>query len=31
MPSNSVVVDVARLWAPENLKKSAPGDRKSVV
>jgi uncharacterized integral membrane protein (TIGR00698 family) len=25
MPSNSVVVEVARLWAPENLKKAAPG------
>ncbi len=25
MPSNSVVVEVARLWAPENLKKCAPG------
>src|SRR5579872_5723165 len=25
MPSHSVVVEVVRLWSPENLKKSAPG------
>jgi uncharacterized integral membrane protein (TIGR00698 family) len=25
MPSHSVAVDIARLWAPDNLRKSAPG------
>ena len=25
MPSNTVVVEIARLWAPSNLRKVAPG------
>ena len=25
MPSSSIVIDIARLWAPENLRKVAPG------
>ena len=25
MPSNSIAVDIVRLWAPDNLRKAAPG------
>src|SRR5215467_11494100 len=31
MPSNSVVVDVARLWAPDNLRKVAAGTAVSAL